>query len=200
MRCQQLQIIGFAHQKKKAENWDIQIEAHLTAGAISFQELENLIGEMGFPQTNLFGKSARAQLHPLYRKFYARRYIAALSPAGRQLFSWRSKIIRELWPRFPKIFVRIPDFGIYTDAASLPDRIAGILMTRPNAEPASDLLCEGTVPRFWRLKFSRQNPIIGMEMLARLAHLYTAPHKFTDKRVNLPIDNDAASNTLIRGV
>ena len=38
-----------------------------------------------------------------------------------------------------------------------------------------------------------------MEMLAPLDLLRKAPRKFTDKRVNLYIDNDTASNTLIRG-
>ena len=40
---------------------------------------------------------------------------------------------------------------------------------------------------------------MGMEMLAPLALLHTAASKFINKRVNLYIDNDAASNTLIRG-
>ena len=38
-----------------------------------------------------------------------------------------------------------------------------------------------------------------MEMLAPLAILWTAPVILKDKRINLYIDNDAASNTLIRG-
>ena len=48
-------------------------------------------------------------------------------------------------------------------------------------------------------KFNRENPIIGMEMLARLALLYAASGICQWKRVNFYIANDTAANTLIRG-
>ena len=62
-----------------------------------------------------------------------------------------------------------------------------------------DLLCEALVPKFRRAKFSRRNPIIGMEMLAPLALIHIAARKFANKSVNLYIDNVTASNTLTRG-
>ena len=72
-------------------------------------------------------------------------------------------------------------------------------MTISNQGPVINLLCEAPVPKFRKNKFSRRNPIIGMDIPAPMALLYKASHRYLNKRVNLYIDNDAASNTRIRG-
>ena len=104
-----------------------------------------------------------------------------------------------LKPRFPRIFSHMTDFIAYADAALLNNRIEALIMASSNQGPLINLLCESPVPKFRKNKFSRRDPIIGMEMLAPLALFYTAAHRFLNKRVNLYIDNDKAANTLIIG-
>ena len=41
----------------------------------------------GLLQTNLFGRCARTQLMPIYKKFYAIDYVAKLSDSYRRIFS-----------------------------------------------------------------------------------------------------------------
>ena len=45
-----------------------------------------MIGNLGFSQTNLSGKFARAQMRPLYKKSYSRSSDSALSPNERDIF------------------------------------------------------------------------------------------------------------------
>ena len=65
--------------------------------------------------------------------------------------------------------------------------------------PVINTLVVAKTPRFWANRFYKKNPIIGMEILAPLALLWASPQLLKNKRVNLHIDNDAASNALIRG-
>ena len=53
--------------REKAEAWADQINSYIKAGFISSNDLGELIGKLGFPQTNLFGKFARTQMMPLYK-------------------------------------------------------------------------------------------------------------------------------------
>ena len=92
-----------------------------------------------------------------------------------------------------------PDFIVYTDAALLSRRIAGLIFVDSANGPAASLLAEAVTPKFWLSKFNKKNPIIGLEMLAPLAFIHSVPNLFQGKRVNFYIDNDAAADTLIRG-
>ena len=81
---------------EKAEAWAGEIAQHTHAGCIAAVPIEKLIGDLGFPQTNLFGKFPRTQIRPLYRKLRTRRYVPTLSSAELRLFVWRSSILRSL--------------------------------------------------------------------------------------------------------
>ena len=126
-------------------------------------------------------------------------YVAKLSEADRRILSWWADILGPLKPRCPRIFVHSPDFVVHKDAALPNNRIASVITTRSTHGPVINLLCEAPVPKLWKNKAPARNSIIGMEMMAHLALLYTAASRFLNKRVNLYIDNDTAPNTLIRG-
>ena len=192
-------VLSVSLTSDKAEAWAGQLRPHLATGAISSHELEKLIGKLGFSQTNLFGKFARALMRPLYRKFYDRNYTSRLSSIERSLFLWWIALIQALQPRVPRRSLAKPDFVVYTDAALLSRRIAGLVVSSTPSGPLVNLLAEGVAPKFRLSKFNKKNPIIGMEMLAPLAVTHSAPTAFEGKRVNIYIDNDAASNALIRG-
>ena len=183
----------------KARNWANTIAQILKTGVISSNELEKLIGKLGFSQTNLFGKFARTQLRPLYQKFYAKQYQAQLSPLEKSTLNWWHAILLSLRPRLPRPFSRRPDLVVYTDAALLSRRIAAIIVKNSSSGPTVPLLLVANTPSYWMNKFNKKNPIIGMEMLSPLAFLWNTPELCQDKRINLYIDNDTASNTLIRG-
>ena len=135
----------------------------------------------------------------MYRKFYARKYAAELSDEGRRILSWWANILCSLKPRFPRCFSHRPDFIVYTDAALLLNRIAGIIMTNSHHGPVVTILAEASARKFRGNQFPRRNPIIGMGILGPLALLRTSASRFANKRVNLYIDNGAAADALIRG-
>ena len=74
-------------------------------GSIPSNALEKIIGKSAFPQKNLFGKFARAQLRPLYKKFYAVNYAAKLSSDEKRIFHCWVYIVRSLKPRIHRGFL-----------------------------------------------------------------------------------------------
>ena len=154
------------------------------AGEINSGGLGKLIGKLGFPQANLFGKFARTQMRPLYRKFYARSYVSSLSSNGRAIFIWWKDLLLSLHPRIPRSSLAKTDFVVYTDAALLSRRIAGLILISTPRGPVVTLLVEAATPHFWLSKFNRKNPIIGLEMIAPIALIHTDPQIFRGKRVN----------------
>ena len=99
----------------------------------------------------------------------------------------------------PRPTNRNPDLVVYKDADLLARRIATMAISSRNRHVLDDLLVVSSTPSAWFRLFHRRNPIIGMEMIAPPAFLWTAQSFLRNKRVNLYIDNDTASNTLIRG-
>ena len=184
---------------EKATKWAGEIKAVIDKSFISSPELEKLIGKLGFAQTNLFGKFARAQLRPLYRKFYARNFDGKLTQEDSKLLIWWRDVLSSLHPRVPRFSNRKPDLVVYTDAALLSRRIAAVVLSTKNRKIEAIMLVEATTPQSWFRKFHQRNPIIGMEMLAPLGAVWTLTSLFADKCINLYIDNDTTANTLIRG-
>ena len=184
--------------KEKAKIWTNRIRTYLKTGAISPKSWGSLSGRWASPRETSSGNSPVLSYVPIYRQLYARTYMAKLSVDAHQLLIWRADILSSLKPRVPRRFSQSPDFIVYTDSDLLSNRIAGLIMTLTDSGPMITLFCEAAVPQFWKSKFHRKNPIIGMEMLDPLALIHTAAPKFINKRVNLYIDNDTASNTLIR--
>ena len=84
--------------REKYPNLATPISGFLQEGLISSQELEKMIGNLGFGQTNLFGRFARTQLMPTYRKFYAETYVAELSDSERRILhgGWESSDLSDL--------------------------------------------------------------------------------------------------------
>ena len=183
----------------KAKAWAEEIELFIRQRSIPSPVLEKLIGKLGFSQTNLFGKFARTQLRPLYKKFYSRNFSPKLSLSECANLRWWADVLSSLQPRVPRPTNCLPDVVIYTDAALLSRRIAALVLSSQKSCLSADLLAVSTTPRFWFKRFHKRNPIIGMEMLAPLALLWAAQSFLRGLRVNLYIDNDTASNTLIRG-
>ena len=72
---------------------------YIKAGHVSRRCLEKLLGRLGSPKTSVFGKFARAQLRPLYQKFYRRVYNARLSQLERGNLSWWLAAIADFAPR-----------------------------------------------------------------------------------------------------
>ena len=108
-------------------------------------------------------------------------------------------VLSSLHPRIPRPTNRYPDLVVYTDAALLARRIAALVLSSRQPGVVADLLVVSSTPSARFKLFHKRNPIIGMEMLAPLALLWTAQSFLRHKRINLYIDNDTASNTLIRG-
>ena len=183
----------------KAAKWSNEVKLHMKAGMISSSELEKLIGKLGFSQTNLFGKFARAQLRLLYKKFYARSYRSKLSPEELKNLSWWAAVLSSLHPRIPRPSNCRPDLVVYTDAALLSRLLAAVVLSPTPSSFSASLLLVSSTPQAWMKKFNRKNPIIGMELLAPLALLWGFPKLLRGKRINLYVDNDTVSNALIRG-
>ena len=122
-----------------------------------------------------------------------------LPDSVRRIASWRMDLLRPLKPRARGCFPCIPDVVVYTDEASLSNRIAGLIMTRSVAGPIVNLLCDDSVPKSRLSKFHRRNPIIWMGIIAPLSLIRTAQNRFRNKCLDLYIDNDTSANALIRG-
>ena len=102
---------------EKASLWAPTIDKIITDGCIAHALLESLIGRLGFAQTAVFGRFARAMLKPLYAKLYAPRYSAALTPALTRNLRWRGATLMNILPRIITFKRNKPDWVLYTDAA-----------------------------------------------------------------------------------
>ena len=185
--------------QEKAWAWIQEINEHLKNGIINAVPLENLIGKHGFSQTNLFGKFARTKLRPLYKKLHATKFSPKIASFEGQVLRWCAKILLSLNPRAPRGVCRQPDFVVYTDAATLSNKMAATaLQKREWALSALNLLTPN-VPRFWENHFRRENIILGSEMRTFVAFLNSEQKLSHHKRINIYMDNDPAANALIRG-
>ena len=84
---------------------------------ISHVLLESLIGRLGFAQTAVFGRFARAMLNPLYTKLYANRYTTSLSQALIRNLRWLGATLMNITPRIIAFNRSKPDWVLYADAA-----------------------------------------------------------------------------------
>ena len=62
--------LGISLPAEKAQKRIDIIESHIAAESITFNQLGNVIGKLGFAQTHVFNKFARCMVQPLYRKLY----------------------------------------------------------------------------------------------------------------------------------
>ena len=183
----------------KAFRWADEVTVVIKNREIPAQELGDLIGNPGFSQTNLFGKFARTQLRPLYAKFYSMGFSPSLPNSEIRAFHWRPTRLRSLQPRIPRPANRRRDLVVYTDAALLTRRIEDPSISARGHVIRADLLAVSTTPKAWFPRFNRRIPIVGVEMLGPMDFLRDASRFLRSKRINLYVDNDAASTALIRG-
>ena len=111
------------------------IRRRLIGGVIPTRQIAKFIGKLCFPHTCIFGKFASTQIRFLYRNLHAPRYQASLIPRGRLTVDWRVDVIAKLKPRIPRPRRGPPDFALYTDSATVSDRIDAPLFEGPPALP-----------------------------------------------------------------
>ena len=146
------------------DSWESQrgadtIRLPLRKGTISASELENLIGELCFSQTCLFGKFARKQIRCTYRQIRAEKYTADLSTPEKMAPRWLVGVIDNITPRIHRSAAHPTDFVLYTDASASANRISALLHNGNYKRPVALRLKESKAPRFRRNRFSRKNDI-----------------------------------------
>ena len=181
----------------KAKKWSSLLQQVLTDRKINIIELESLIGKLSFSQTCLFGKFARTQLRPLYKKLHSRFYSAKLSSREMSTLRWWLAITKELKPRIAHSLNSHPDFVLFTDAATSNPLIAGVLF-RPRSTKVLQLTT-GRVPSAWIRRFHRRNKIFGSELLAPLAFIWTHQDLMRGKACAIYLDSNNALAALLRG-
>ena len=154
---------------EKVEKWTGEIRSHIRNGLIPAVPLEKLIGKLGFSQTNLFGKFARAQLRPLYQKLYTKPFSPTLTSGELRTFHWWADILSSLHPRIPRGLHSKPDLVVYTDAATTSNKMAAIALKLLSGIPVITQLVVSSAPCSWLEQFPAKNLIMGCEMLAPLA-------------------------------
>ena len=145
------------------------LASYLKAGTISRLCLEKLLGRLGFSQTSLFGKFDRAQIRPLYQKFYRRAYNARLTRLERTNLSWRQQIIAYCAPRLARTRPARADWLIYTDAATDHAKLCALLFRGDFSRPSIDTLATARVDNPWIYLFRRNSLIFGLDLLALVA-------------------------------
>ena len=154
----------------KRESRDSLLRDFPKKEAIAHQESEKLIGRLSFSQTLLFGKIARTQRTPLYKKIHRMLYNARLSASESAFFSWWDKVIRSP-PRVCRPCAHSRDWLVYTDAATTPPRILA-LRCRGNAKtPRLDSSLSMDVDPAWVYHFRATCLIFGLELLALVEFL-----------------------------
>ena len=154
----------------KRAKWCHLIDSYLDDGAIPHSRLEQLTGRLFFSKTSLFGKFARTQLMPLYRKFHRRVYNAHLPLCERHVFEWRRAIIADFAPRTVVSRSSVADWVIYTDAATDPPWICSLRFNGKSRSPELDTLCSAPVPPVWLYLFRQTCLFYGLELLALVAY------------------------------
>ena len=151
---------------EKRSKWSSLLAAYLKAGSVSHRCLEK---HLGFPRTSVFGEFARAQMRPLYQKFYRRIYNARLSQLERGNLSWRFAVIADFTPRLARVRPTRADWLIYTDAATDPPRLCALLFRGDCSFPLLDTLASASVDLPWLYLFRHTALIFGLELLALVA-------------------------------
>ena len=95
-------------------------------------------------------------MRPLYQKFYAKQYVAKLSTSDLSISRRRASILSSLQPRIPRCNLMRPDFIVYTDAALLSRRIAGLIMVDSPNGPVVSLLAEAVAPKFLAIQVQQE--------------------------------------------
>ena len=150
----------------KRAKWPKLISAYVMEGGIPHRWLDKLIGLLSFSQAALFGKFARTQLRPMYRKLRRREYTEAFTAYERSILEWRPSIIAEIAPRLARPRPLKPDRAIYTGASTTPAEICALLFfgCRSSHGLHSCYAFRVDIARNYLLRHT--NLIYGLELLA----------------------------------
>ena len=108
-------------------------------------------------------------------------------------------MILSLKPRLARAPGGLPDFILYTDAATSTLRVAALLFAGSASSPKVLSLAMSVAPKFWFNKFNQKNTIFGLELLAPLAFIWMKRKILAYKKVNPYIDNNNVLTSLVRG-
>lgn len=79
----------------------------------------------------------------------------------------------------------LPDFALYTDAASFANRIDALLFQGTTKHPVVVDLAVSNAPLIWLNSFNLRNTIFGLAMLSPLAFIWETRHKLGRRPINL---------------
>ena len=186
--------------QKKITNRSSIIDEVILIGRIRRKPLGNLIGELAYAKTSLFGGFGRTRLNPLYTKLRAHPYAEAISPEEAVAFERRAASIRASVQR--AVGLRPTSLGviIYTDAATSARILAAIvidpdLFSTTNEFPA--VLSEISGPGRCAI-FCEATLIYGLELLAVVAAIFSLMDFLRGKNVAIYVDNSNTKDALVR--
>ena len=184
---------------EKRAKWACLIASYLKRGQLSHRCRDKLIGRLLFSQTSLFGEFARTQLRPLYTKLHRRVYNAQLSSLERSNHTWRLHIIAEFTPRIAVPRPRRADWLIYTDAATEPATLCGLLFRGDSTTPSLGACCSQRTAVTWEYMFRYTALIYGIELLALVAFFEDHAPLFRGICCWVYLDNNNCLEALTRG-
>ena len=111
---------------EKAASCAICIAAIVKARCVSHQQLEGIVGELSFIQTQLFAKFGRAQLRPLYQKLYREVYNADLTDLELRIFKCWEVAIRSSTPMRFRSRPKSAQWILYTEEATNSPKIRAL--------------------------------------------------------------------------
>ena len=112
---------------EKAPKWIDTLKLRLRQGHVGHNDMESIIGKLGFPQTFLFGMFARCQMRALYLKLRRKWYNPTLSAYEISGVRRRISILRDVSPRVVSSPSARSDWVVYTGAASETEIIADVV-------------------------------------------------------------------------
>ena len=189
----------------KARKWASGIETLIREGSVSHMALESLIGRLGFAQSSVFGRFARAMMKPLYTKLYAQRYSATLDPTLIRTLAWWVATLRNILPRVISFERSKPDWVIYTDASFEPGPVGGHIAAiffriAPQSAALNAELVLSSQPSVEEISFfASTSTIFGLELSAIVLALFRSRATLRNRAVVIYTDNNAALAALING-
>ena len=185
--------------ESKRSSWISLIDQFLKSRTISHQELEKLIGRFSFSQTILFGKFARAQLRPLYRKLHSKFYSGKLAPHELDNLSWWRSLLAVMAPRSLAPRPKLVPWIAYTDAATSSSMLCALLFDTSAPVPTIHRSWTARPNTTWDYLFRNTARILGLELLAILAFIEDFAPKHPNSCVWIYVDNNNALAAIVRG-
>ena len=189
--------ISLPEEKRRA--WAALPADFICERSVSRQELGKLTGRLSFSQTPLFGKFARTQLMPLYRKLRRRVKNARLAASETAAFQWWERATRSLSPRICAPCSQFRDWVVYTDAATSPPRLCSLRFTGDTRETRLVQQLSSSAPTVWQYLFRKTCPIFGLELLALVEFFEESAARITGGSIWFYMDSNNSLSAITRG-